>query len=187
MRKPLILGIVLFSLCGLTAPADFYESWEGPFLGIGGGLGVAYSSVPTLVGTEPRVVERKEDTPIFATLPVDVRLGYGVSNHLVFYGFFHNFWSWGNSEWDRGWFDPAIGFGVMKRYPRGSSLYFFIDAAVTMPPSGSTDQRIFQLFVGSGYELVPSLAIETTLRSGLIQGAEELLSGGTLTFKYRFY
>ena len=164
-----------------------YKSWEGPFLGIGGGLGVAYSSVPTLVGTEPGVMERTEETPIFATLPVDVRLGYGVSNQLVFYGFFHNFWSWGNSEWDRGWFDPAIGFGVMQRYPRGSSLYFFIDAAVTMPPSGSTDQRIFQLFGGIGYELVPSLAIEMTLRSGFIQGAEALLSGGTLTFKYRFY
>ena len=161
-----------------TAPtAETVEkSWEGrPFLGLG--LGLGFGSV------EVTYLEESASTGIAGFLPVQVRLGYGLSDKTVLYGSVYMVRGLGsdNSEWG----EPVGFIGMMFR-GRVRPAYGF----AALGASFSSDPvRAFGLRGGYGTEVYQGLTVEG---AGTILGASD--SGATavaytidLTFNYHFY
>ena len=171
------------------------KSWEGPFFGLGLGLGAM--KVGTM--SEPFADEWVE-SPLGGILPIRVRLGYGFSNSVVLYGLvgidrvlgFSDKWvayqqrySYDNPYVE--WTFPYGALGVMFRAGQ-SDYYVFFDLGLSVAREYEPFWENFSLNAaplirgGSGLEVHPGLFVEVTLAGTLRSSA--LVD---LTFNYHFY
>ena len=148
------------------------KSWEGPFFGLGAGLGIGFleARASGQTGRETRGLAN-----------VKIQLGYGLSDRTVLYGSVFNF----RIAEGEGWLPPLGLFGAMWKWPDRESYGF---AAIGTALS-SDGESVFALRTGGGVELYPGLALEGATTG--IAVSDEGLSGTiysfALTFNYHWY
>ena len=150
------------------------KSWEGPLFGFG--LGLGYGS------TEVTYLGETLAAGAGGLLPVQIRLGYGLSDRTVLYG---SVLSFRNLDSDGEWGEPAGLFGMMFR-GRARQFYGFASLGASF---SSDPVRSFGLRAGYGAEIYQGLAVEgagtVTVASG--EGATATGYVFDLTFNYHFY
>ena len=180
IQLALLLVVVFFvslpSVVFAQLPETAQKSWEGPVFGLGLGLGVRagleeFESGDVILGTSPT-----------ALLPVQVRLGYGLSARVVLYGAVSSYRLFVSySEWK-----PPYGEGgIMFRSNRTSRYYGFFAIGSTLVED-DWGNRYFRVRGGPGIEINPGLSVEgagTLAHEGGV-GTVILLD---LTFNYHFY
>ena len=150
------------------------KTWEGPVFGFGLGLGL-FTGTASFEG-------ESVDSPVIGALPVEVRLGYGLSKDAVLYGSVASLRGLGEVQ---EWADPYGLLGVMFRGGWSSSYYGF----AALGASFEGDPRAIYFKGGSGTEVYPGLSVEGACT------VEYLSYGGLtttavvfdLTFNYHFY
>ena len=171
-----------------SKPKTTGKSWEGPFLSIGGGVGYFYrersgerSEGSRFDGTYSTVWirERTSSTAIF---PLELRLGIGLTNRFVLYAVGRSSFYAAASEWD----PVALGAGFMVRLRQSlfsRSSYMLVDATL------ARNQEFFEITIGSGYDIVPSLALESTVGLSMVPDLPEAGIGVAVAFtlNYQLY
>ena len=150
------------------------KSWEGPLFGFGLGLGVARATAEYL--------GESEDTPLVGLLPVQIRLGYGLSDRTVLYGSVFGVRTLvSGGEWTV----PGGGIGVMHRGSYDSSYYWFS----SLGASFEGDPRPIWARGGYGREVSPGLSVEGAclIEYFNYEGVSFTTVGLDLTFNYHFY
>ena len=161
------------------------KSWEGPFLSIGGGVGYFYrersgerSEGSRFDGTYSTVWVR-EQTASTVLFPLDLRLGIGLTNRFVLYAVGRSSFYAAASQWD----PVALGAGLMVGLRRSGISYMLFDATL------ARNQEFFEITVGSGYDIVPSLALESTVGLSMVPDLPESGIGVAVAFtlNYQLY
>ena len=189
------LGLLLLVVLFVSLPSVVFaqsletaKSWEGPFFSIGGGVGYFYyeragerSEGSRFDGTYSTVWirERTSSTVIF---PLDLRLGIGLTNRFVLYVVGRSTFHAATSDWD----SVALGAGFMVRLRQSlfsRSSYMLVDATL------ARNQEFFEISVGSGYDIMPSLALESTLGMSMASDLPEAGIGMAVVFtlNYQLY
>ena len=172
------LGAVQSGETSQTAPTaeTVKKSWEGPVFGFGLGLGLAQATVQSQ--------GESEDSAVGSGLPVQFRLGYGLSENTVLYGSVTTARILSGDfagEWS-----GAVGLvGVMVRGNRSSQDYWF----ASLGASFEGDPRALEARGGYGYEFHPGLSVEGASSIGYINAWGASIIGFQLdmTFNYHFY
>ena len=162
-----------------TAPTaeTVNKSWKGPVFGLGLGLGAG--------GVTADFEDVTVDTGLFRTLPVKVRLGYGLSEHAVLYGSLNNVYlsAGGSSDW-AGLYG-MLGMIFLDRPDKRGYGFLALGAAFESGPP-----RPIYFRGGSGFQVYPGLFLELagTLEYSSYEGGSSttayLLD---VTFNYHFY
>ena len=93
------------------------KSWKGPFYGLGIGLGGSMAKATGLPWSD-----------LVAAIPVQFRLGYGISDSTVLYG---SILGLRFTQYTSEWAPPMLLLGMMWRGQRGGDSYGFISGGVT--------------------------------------------------------
>ena len=161
------------------------KSWEGPFLGIGGGVGYFYRERSGERSEGSRfdatystvwVTEQTASTVIF---PLDLRLGIGVTNRVVLYVVGRSTFYGAAGRWD----PVALGAGLMVGLRRSGISYMLFDVTL------ARNQEFFEITTGSGYDIMPSLALESTVGLSMVPDLPESGIGVAVAFtlNYQLY
>ena len=166
------LPSVVFSQSAMAQSGE-QKTWEGPVFGLGLGLGL-------LTGTVSYLGE-SEDTPIAGALPVEVRLGYGLSKSAVLYGSVASIRGLGEVQ---EWVDPYGLLGMMFRGGWSSRYYGFAALGTSI-----SSPRAIYFKGGSGTEVHPGLSLEgaCTIEYFGYEGLTTTAVLFDLTFNYHFY
>ena len=162
------------------------KSWEGPVFGLGLGLGLVRAGLAvqgeTLGGSTG------------GTLPVRVRLGYGLSDRVVLYAGFGREYALtvpDNALGDVPRWNATYGvLGMMFRGARVRENYGFLGlGATTAVESEGYRARGYVFRGGSGFEVNPGLSLEATCQIRYVQVESVSITGlsAELTFNYHFY
>ena len=169
------LGAVQSGETSQTAPKaeTVKKSWEGPIFGLGLGLGLLSGTVSYQGASE--------DTPITGALPVEVRLGYGLSESAVLYGSVASIRGLGEVQ---EWVDPYGLLGMMFRGGWSSRYYGFAALGTSL-----SSPRGIYFKGGSGTEVYPGLSLEgaCTVEYFNYEGLTTTAVLFDLTFNYHFY
>lgn len=145
------------------------KSWEGPFFGVGAGLGIA---------TAEARVSGETGRGTTSLLNAKIQLGYGLSDRAVLYGSVFRLRFTETEDWS-----PPLGlFGAMWKL-RGRESYTFAAIGTALSSDG---ESVFAMRAGGGVELYPGLAVEGATTG--IAVSDEVGSGTiysiSLTFNY---
>ena len=154
------------------------KSWEGPVFGFGLGLGLAQATLQSLGASE--------DTPIGSGLPVQIRLGYGISESTILYGSVITARIL-SGEFAGEWTTTLGLVGVMVRANRYSQNYWFTALGASFEGSPS---RALAGRGGYGYEVHPGLSVEgaSSIEYLTVGGGESIIGFQLdVTFNYHFY
>lgn len=148
------------------------KSWEGPFFGVGAGLGIGVAAARASGVT---------GSGASGLLNVKIQLGYGLSDRTVLYGSVFNF----RIAEVEGWLPPLGLFGAMWKL-RGRESYTFAAIGTALRSDG---ESVFALRTGGGVELYPGLALEgaTTGIAVSDEGVSGTIYSFALTFNYHWY
>ena len=180
IQLALLLVVVLFvslpSVVFAQSPETAKKSWEGPVFGFGLGLGLAQATVQSQ--------GESEDSAIGSGLPVQFRLGYGLSESTILYGSVIT----GrvlSGEFAGEWTGATGLVGVMVRGNRYSRDYWFS----SLGASFEGDPRALEARGGYGYEVHPGFSVESAASIGYINVWDTSIIGFQLdlTFNYHFY
>ena len=173
------LGAVQSGGTSQTAPTaeTVKKSWEGPVFGFGLGLGLAQATVQSQ--------GESEDSAIGSGLPVQFRLGYGLSENTILYGSVISARVL-SGEFAGEWTGATGLVGVMVRGNRYSLDYWFASIGASF---GDYPARALEARGGYGYEFHPGLSVEGASSIGYINAWGASIIGFQLdmTFNYHFY
>ena len=148
------------------------KSWDGPFFGLGAGLGIGFleARASGQTGQDMRGLAN-----------VKIQLGYGLSDRTVLYGSVLNF-RFAEVE---GWSSPLGLFGAMWKWPDRES-YGFAAIGTALRSDG---ESVFALRTGGGVEIYPGLAVEGATTGIAIsdEGVSGTIYTFALTFNYHWY
>ena len=161
------------------------KTWEGPFLGIGGGVGYFYRERSGERTSGSRfdatystvwVTEQTAATVIF---PLELRLGFALTNRVVLYTVGRSTFYGAAGRWD----PVALGAGLMLGLRRRGIDYMLFDATL------ARNQEFFEITLGSGYDIMPSLALESTVGLSMVPDLPDSGIGIAVAFtlNYQLY
>ena len=153
------------------------KSWEGPFFGLGLGLGIGSAEFAS--------ADAAVSTGVFRTLPVEVRLGYGLSERAVLYGSLNNIYLSAGESSD--WAGLYGMLGIMFRGRLDKRVYGFLAPGAAF---ASGPPRPIYFRGGGGIEIHPGISLEgagTLEYSSLGGGVSAYSYLVDLTFNYHFY
>ena len=149
------------------------KSWEGPFYGLGIGLGYGRATVASIGASV--------DLPPVAAIPVQTRLGYGLSDSIVLYGSILGLRFTGQTSQ---WAPPAALLGMMWKWS-GRDSYGFTSVGFGF----EGDPRPLYVRGGSGTEVYPGIFAEAAasieyVNLGSVSTTAYVFD---LTFNYHWY
>lgn len=151
------------------------KSWEGPLFGLGLGAGLGRLTAEEFGGGS--------DSGNFSFVPVQVRLGYGISDRTVLFGAVS---SWRGSEATE-WFPLTGSLGVMFRRNWDREFYGFL--ALGASREDDLGDSAFHFSGGSGMEIYPQVSLELTgaIDYFPLDGGSIIVYRPSITLNYHWY
>ena len=152
------------------------KSWEGPLFGLGLGAGMGRLTVEEF-GGDP-------DSANIGFVPVQVRLGYGLSDRTVLFGAVS---SLNTFQEDSEWATPIGSLGVMFRRNWDREFYGFL--ALGASRADDLGERFFHFSGGSGMEIYPQVSLELTGAIDYVplDGGSVIFYRPSITLNYHWY